>query len=305
VGLAAKTAVVAALWLSMARALPQLAWHALPQAWLDQLSLPTYSMLCQVLSTACGLGAAALLLPRPTVAVGLVPCSWRAWGVALLLAPAIFVITSRVALTIAEPYLIAELATQGEGASRRNAGDFGRAVTQAPLVLTVLWGIALAAVTEELLFRGILMTALQRLGSLLLLSATARPVNAGSPAVALVRARAERAAGAAAVVVSTMVFAAMHADMRGSVGVVRVVATACLGLACGVARLLSGSVLAGVALHLVYNTVSIGLGRSWFGPRADTLVPAVPDPLLALAVIGVVAAGIALAIRRRRGSAEV
>jgi hypothetical protein len=33
------------------------------------------------------------------------------------------------------------------------------------------------------------------------------------------------------------VFGAMHADMRGSVGIVRVVSTTCLRLACGMARL--------------------------------------------------------------------
>ena len=45
-----------------------------------------------------------------------------------------------IAIEIAEPYLVEELAREGAGASRRNAGAFGKAVTEAPLLVTLVWG---------------------------------------------------------------------------------------------------------------------------------------------------------------------
>src|SRR5882724_10522867 len=130
---------VAAFWLALGRFLPDLLWRALPRGMLDVLSLPTYGMLCQVVTTLLGMGAAWLALEEPRRALRLRrPCGWHLL-VAVLVAPAVFVTASYVALKVAEPYLIAELAREGEGASRRNAGAFGRAITQAPLVVTLLW----------------------------------------------------------------------------------------------------------------------------------------------------------------------
>ena len=155
---------------------------------------------------------------------------------------------SWLALKIAEPYLLEELATQGAGASRRNAGAFGRAVTQAPLFVTLLWGVVLAAVTEELMFRGALFGAVQ--------AATKR---------------LGRASGIIAIVVAAVAFGAMHADMKGSVGIVRVVSTTCLGLAAR-DRAVGERHRAGLdVLHFTYNTISLGIGRGWFvRPRSPS-----------------------------------
>ena len=200
-----------------------------------------------------------------------------------LIAPLVFVVASYVALKIAEPYLLEELATQGAGASRRNAGAFGKAVTEAPLVVTLLWGALLAATSEELVFRGAVWGAVAEMTE-----------AAGSRWFAVSR--------WAAVLVSAAVFGAMHADMQGSVGIVRVVATTLLGLACGGARWASGSVVAAMLLHFTYNTISIGVGRGWFAGGGEPMLAVVPNPLLILAVTGALLAAALMAARARKAS---
>src|SRR6185295_8382858 len=202
--------------LAVAHFLPDVLWRGLPRALLDSLSLPAYSMLCQVLTTWVGLGAARLAFARPGEALGArKPSGWYL-ALAAVLAPAVFVVASSIAIKIAEPYLLAELAREGAGASRRNAGAFGKAVTEAPLLVTLVWGAVLAAIAEELAFRGALFSAVER-SALALFAPDVEP----SPA----RTRAEWAAGALAVVLAAAVFGAMHADMKGSVGIVRIAST--------------------------------------------------------------------------------
>jgi hypothetical protein len=96
----------------------------------------------------------------------------------------------------------------------------------------------------------------------------------------------------------------MHADMKGSVGIVRVVSTTCLGLACGTARWLSGTVIASMLLHFTYNTISLGIGRGWFRSTSDPIVSVVPNPLLVVAVLGAVIAATLAIIRARRASLQ-
>jgi membrane protease YdiL (CAAX protease family) len=71
-------------------------------------------------------------------------------------------------------------------------------------------------------------------------------------------------AGGVATVLCAVLFGAMHDDMKGGVGIVRVVSTTCLGLACGTARQATGSVLSAIALHLCYNLFSLGQTRHWW-----------------------------------------
>ena len=277
-GLVLKLAAIAVFWLALGRFLPDLLWRALPRALLDSLSLPVYSMLCQVLTTLAGVAVSTWALERPRAVLGLERPALGHLAISLLLAPALFVVASYVALEIAEPYLLAELAREGPGASRKNAGAFGRAVTQAPLVLTLLWGAVLAAVAEELAFRGALFAAIEH---------------------ALPRRR--WFSGPATVALAGSVFGAMHADMHGSVGIVRVASTTLLGLACGTARMLSGSVFVAMIVHLAYNSISLGLGRGLFRSDSEPLVSVVPNRLLALAVVGVLGALAVIAARRAWG----
>jgi membrane protease YdiL (CAAX protease family) len=259
---------------------------------LDSLSLPVYSMLCQVLTTLVGLGAVRLAFERPAIAIGARRPSGFYLALAAVLAPAIFVVASAVAIKIAEPYLVAELAREGAGASRRNAGAFGKAVTQAPLAVTLVWGAVLAAIAEELAFRGALFSAVER-GVLAFFARGAMPDEASAR-----RSRAEWVAGVLAVVVAAATFGAMHADMKGSVGIVRVASTTCLGLACGTARLFAGTVFVPMIVHFTYNAISLGLGRGVFQSDSEPLLSVVPNRLLAVAATGALAA-LVIAIARR------
>ena len=291
---ALKLVAIAALWLALARFLPDFLWRALPRALLDSLSLPAYSMLCQVATTVLGVGMARLAFVRARAALGLErPSLWHI-SIAMLLAPAVFVMASYLALKIAEPYLLAELATEGAGASRRNAGAFGRAVAEAPLALTLVWGAVLAAIAEELAFRGALFGAVE--------ASIARVFGPPADEVASSgRGRERWFSGGLATVASAVVFGAMHADMKGSVGIVRVVATTCLGLACGTARLLSGTVVVAMIVHFTYNAVSLMLARGLFRGDSEPLVSVVPNRLLALAALGaLVALGIGVGRRASR-----
>jgi len=287
-----KLAGIAALWLALARFLPDVLWRGLPRALLDTLSLPAYSMLCQVLTTLVGIGAMRLAFERPGEAIGAnKPAGWYL-GLAAVLAPAVFVVASSVAIKIAEPYLLAELAREGAGASRRNAGAFGKAVTEAPLAVTLVWGALLAAIAEELAFRGALFSAVDKCA--LALFARGAASDESPPR----RSRDEWLSGALAVVVAAAAFGAMHADMKGSVGIVRVVSTTCLGLACGTARLVAGTVFVPMIVHFAYNTVSLGLGRGFFKSDSEPLLSVVPNRLLVIAAAGVLAAVVAGVARR-------
>ena len=282
------------LWLVTGRVLPDVLWKALPDVVLDSLSLPAYSMICQVATTLVGLVAARLAFVRPGEALGASrPSAWHLM-LAAMLAPAVFVLASFAALEIAEPYLIAELAREGAGASRRNAGAFGRAVTQAPLLVTLVWGAVLAAVAEELAFRGALFGAIEKSA----LAWFARSEASSG------RSRADLLSGIVAVVLTAAAFGAMHADMKGSVGIVRVASATCLGFACGSARFATSTVFVPMTLHFVYNSVSLGLGRGLFRGDSDPLLSVVPNRLLALAALGVFLSFVVSVVRRAsRGSA--
>jgi membrane protease YdiL (CAAX protease family) len=291
---------IATFWLSMARFLPDALAKVLPTAVLSSLTLPTYNMLCQLLMTGVGLAAAGTALARPWKALGIQrPSGWHLGFVAAL-APALFVVASFVALKIAEPYLMEELLREGAGASRRNAGAFGKAVTEAPLLVTLVWGAFLAAIAEELTFRGALFAAVQESAKAIFNRvghAERRERDVGEPD------RVHWVSGALAMTITAAVFGAMHADMRGSVGIVRVASSAILGLACGSARLATGAIFAPMLLHFVYNSVSVGLGRGIFRADSDPLLSVVPNRLLGLAVVAIVVA-VGAYVARRASRAE-
>jgi membrane protease YdiL (CAAX protease family) len=289
-----KLAALAALWLVTGRVLPELLWRALPDVVLDSLSLPAYSMLCQVATTLVGVGAARLAFARPWEVLAAKRPSVGHLALAATLAPAVFVLSSFIAIEIAEPYLIAELAREGPGASRRNAGAFGRAVTEAPLLVTLVWGAVLAAIAEELAFRGALFAAIEQTALALF----------GRNAPPSARSRAASLSGIFAVMLTAAVFGGMHADMKGSVGIVRVASATCLGLACATARLLAGTIFVPMILHFGYNAVSLGLGRALFRGDSDPLLSVVPNRLLALAALGAfLALVVGVARRASRGRA--
>jgi membrane protease YdiL (CAAX protease family) len=273
---------IAILWLSIGRVLPEILWRALPDGLVSSMSLPAYSMLCQVATTVIGIGTLCLAFARPGAALGTSgPTGWNL-ALAAMLAPAVFVFASFVAIKIAEPYLLEELAREGAGASRKNAGAFGRAVTEAPLLVTLVWGAVLAAVAEELAFRGALFSAIEK-SALLLFARNEPPIDVDAPPG---KSRPALRCGVVAAVLAAAAFGAMHADMKGSVGIVRVASATCLGLACGSARLVTGTVFVPMILHFVYNSVSLALSRGLFRGDSEPLVSVVPNRLLVLGAVG-------------------
>jgi membrane protease YdiL (CAAX protease family) len=292
-----RLAVLALAWMLLAKNLGPVGLWVLPRSLLSHLDLASWSMLVQLGTTAIGVALAFALLEKPLATLGLVPPSGAAAGATVLLAPALYVVFSWTALQIALPWLLDEIAHGHAHASRENAGAFGQTVTHAPLLVTLVWGALLAAFSEELAFRGALWTAVREL--VVAIAPKGRRVDDDGNSLPPPDERCgELFGGIAATVVAGAVFGAMHADMQGSVGIVRVVATTCLGLASGTTRLLTGSIAASMLLHFTYNALSIGVGRKWFEDGSEPLVGVLPNRLLVVAAVGIVGAVVVLVARR-------
>jgi membrane protease YdiL (CAAX protease family) len=292
---------IAAVWLVLAKELVPLGDALVPDAWKAKIALRTFLMLCQVTTALAGVALCAVFLRRPREALALGRPRAAHLLSAALLSPALFCASSLIALRAALPTLLAELETRGAGATRENAGDFGRTLEQGPLLLTLLWGALLAAATEELLFRGALWSALRGLSA----PVEARWKERGevpdfvAPGVASRLGRAAVERGVLPTIVAAAVFAFLHGGMQGGVGIVRVVSALCLGLACGAGRQASGSLFVPVLLHFGNNTLAIGHGRGWFAGSGEPWVDGIQNPVVELAGAGA-AVWIGLAIVRAR-----
>jgi len=262
---------VAVVWLALIQVLSRYGAYLVPLSIARHLTLQTYLMIVQVVVTAAGMSLAAIILRSTRRDMGIaLPTGWQASSI-LLSTPLVFAAASYIAIGIALPTLMEEIARGGAEVSRQNAGDFGRALKQDPVVLTVVWGVVFAPIAEELLFRGALWSSVAELTRRF-----HRPRNQAQPdsleafVQESVIVRAARSLkdwalqGGLATIVAAGVFGWMHADMKGGVGIVRVVSTTCLGLACGTARQLTGSVVAAILVHFVFNFLSIGQTRRWW-----------------------------------------
>jgi membrane protease YdiL (CAAX protease family) len=95
-----------------------------------------------------------------------------------------------------------------------------------------------------------------------------------------------RAGGVATLGVATL-FGLLHRDMPGGLGIVRFVAATGLGLACGVSRQASGTVLAPVLLHVAFNALSIATARRWVVTADFPMKWGAPTAVSGLAVLGI------------------
>jgi membrane protease YdiL (CAAX protease family) len=261
---------LSAVWLAATRFLPRYAIYLIPLSLARHMTLQAYLMLVQVVVTAIGLGLAALILRAPRRGLGL---AWPAgYQIAIVIAatPIIFVAASYIAIGAAFRTLMEEIARGGAEVSRQNAGEFGRSLKQDPAVLTVVWSAILAPIAEELLFRGALWSFVTDLTRRLQRAPDKARESLSafideSPMIhALSTIKGWLLSGGIATVLSAGLFGWMHADMPGGVGIVRVVSTTCLGLACGVARHRTGTVLAAIVVHFTFNALSIGQTRRWW-----------------------------------------
>lgn len=317
-----RRAIAIATWLALMFGFGPLATLVTPAETRAKVPYQTFLMASQIAVLVLGLGATLLIVRRRRATLGMHrPAIGDVVGT-LAAAPTAFVVSSYIALQIALPTLLEELRTRGARASAQNAGAFGQAVTQAPLLLVLLWGALLAALGEELFFRGLLWTTITDLTRRLGPTPSAPPSTspegapgeppAGPPSRPVPppglrdRALAILLHGGIATLLCAALFGYMHKDLPGGVGIVRFWSTTCLGVASGVVRQATGSVIACVLLHTLYNTIVIGNGKRWFSsPGEETVLEGVPNTLVLLAVLGLVTLGViafvrALAARRAR-----
>jgi membrane protease YdiL (CAAX protease family) len=273
------------------------------------LTLQSYLSAVNVVATVFGLTLAALLLASPRKELGLsLPRSGTVVRI-VLSTPAVYVATSYAAVAIALPTLLEELRSQGAESVRQSTGEFGNQVLRSPAGMALLWGVLIAPVAEELWFRGALWKLLADGVSRLLPPPTSVRSDASLPEGVVAPSRlldyAGRIAnwlreGGIATVLSAGVFAAFHADMPGGMGIVRVVSAAGLGLACGVARQATGSTLAAIVLHCVFNLLSLATARRWVVTATFPTVRMVPTMLSLLAVSSLVLLFVIVLVTRRR-----
>jgi hypothetical protein len=90
--------------------------------------------------------------------------------------------------------------------------------------------------------------------------------------------------------------------MPGGMGIVRVISAGGLGLACGVVRQATGSTLAAIALHCVFNVLSLATARRWVVSSTFPTRLMVPSLLSLLAVLGLALLAAFVVVSRRSAS---
>ncbi|MBW2457098.1 MAG: CPBP family intramembrane metalloprotease [Deltaproteobacteria bacterium] len=284
---------VVTLWVGAARAMAMFGAPLLPRALAAQLTLQSFFSLVLVVSTALGLALSFVLLKAPREDLGLRRPSGSAVGMATFWAPIVLVLSAYLAFKLALPTLLEELARGGRRAAEQNTGEFGRALVQSHVVTTVVWATVLTPVAEELMFRGGMWSLVRRVTLPLASTAQSLPpelLREGALGRGLGATRRYLCEGGVATLVTAAVFAWLHADQEGGAGIIRVVQTACLGLALGCARHASGSLLPPMALHALFNLLTIAKTRKW------VLSPGWPPPFPIATLYWQLAAGCAVAL---------
>ncbi|RLB60091.1 MAG: hypothetical protein DRI90_14505 [Deltaproteobacteria bacterium] len=284
---------VMAVWLGAARAMAQYGAPLLPRALAAQLTLQSFFSLVLVVSTALGLSLSFWLLATPRDDLGLGRPTGAAIAMATFWAPIVLVLSAYLAFKLALPTLLEELARGGRRAVERNTGEFGRALVHTHVITTLVWALVLTPIAEELMFRGGLWSLVRRLTQRFAPAAESLPpelLKEGALGRGLGAARRYLSEGGIATLVSAAIFAWMHADQEGGAGIIRVVQTACLGLALGCARHGSGSLLPPMALHAAFNLLTIAKTRKW------VISPGWPTPFPIPSLYWQIAAGCGLVL---------
>lgn len=281
---------LAGAWIAFYFLLARYGVYALPQEIAQRTTLPAYLAGVQVLSIAFGLVLARVLSkagrpwgpllfplsPPGTVTSGRL----LLWAVAL--APVTYLGAHALGMYFAYDTLISELMQRGARAVQQQTGELGRSATQDTLWTIVPFTLLIAPLGEELIFRGALFGALQEQFERFGAPAEAPAIETASEneeapesygITGLTRKNAgpslpehlslwtQRGGGAA--LVSGGIFGLLHADTPGGLGIVRLVSAMVLGVVCGLLRFKSGTLLAPLALHMVYNLVALGTMRGW------------------------------------------
>lgn len=309
-----RLATVAGVWFAILQLLTRYAALALPRSLAAQLSLELYLVLVQLVTLPLGLVLAFALLKRDAWGeLGLVRPRIKTVLLGASLAPVLFAAASYLSVYLALPTLLEEIRRGGAELVRSNAGQMGQAMRQSPVLLVLLWGAVVAPIGEELLFRGAVWAALWRATQRILPDRTeAAPSLPGEfieRSVLLSLATSVRnwlGRGGLATLASGALFGLLHWDMPGGQGIIRVTATTCLGLACGVARQASGSIVVPILVHVGFNALGLAGARRWIVTESFPTHYMVPTLSTLLAAIGVVVAILVALVLRGRptGNAE-
>lgn len=262
--------MIALVWLGSAYGMAAYGAPLLPRSLARMLSLQSFLSLVLVASTAVGLGASFALLPRWRHDLGLTRPSLAALVASLSSAPIVLVLSMYVGFEAALDTLMREIRAGGSQAAQANTGAFGRAIVETHILTTLSWAVVLTPVVEELMFRGALWSAVA--GATRRFADRARSLP---PELLAHQGGVGRffLTGGIATLVSSAVFAWLHADQPGGAGIVRVVQATCLALVLGCVRHASGTVWPGVLLHAGFNLLSIAKSRKWL------VSPGWPPPL--------------------------
>ena len=281
-----KLGLLAAAWLWFGLfSAKTLAFHlpAPVAAWLTE---PSYFSLVWLTVTALGGAVCFAFLERPREALGLVRPRGGVLLPIALLAPALLALSLFLAWTLALPTLQEELLARGHQAVKASVSSANRAARQANLSTIAVWTILVTPVAEELLFRGAIWSAIAGL-------CAAEPKARSLPPAWLERSAARTVVaaivgalgrGGLATLASAVVFAWLHLEGHGGAAIVAATQTLCLGLAAGVARQTSGSVLASIVLHGCFNALTLLGKRTWAKAPKWPLPLPIPLPLWWLAL---------------------
>ena len=295
--------VLSLLWLGVLMGLLKYGAQLLPGAVAQRLTVEGYSSLVQLVAMGFGLGLSYGILDTPRRDLGL-EAAGRGRGVLFtaLLAPAAYVAICYAAVGLALPTLREELARGGVALVRSQGGAIISAMTGSGLLVPLLWAVVVSPLGEELLFRGALWGAAQ---DLLLRAGSATGSRDLESEVPLERSLLFDVlgwtirSGTAATLLTTAIFAALHADLRGSQGIVRVASAAGLALVCGVARQSTGTLAAPLVLHVLLNALALASARRWVVSETFPKHYTVPTLVTLMAAVGLVcAAGVAIAERK-------
>ncbi len=314
---------VVGVWILAFKLLAEHGVRLLPLSLARQLTLQNYLTIVQIATAAFGLAVSFLMLQKPREALGLTRTTATRIGVVLLLAPAIYVLASYLAIYVALGTLLEELARGGRQAAQQNTGQFGRELTQSGVFAAILWGVVVSPISEELLFRGALYSLGERaIGGVAFLVSNTEP--APSPESAPPSSAAELGAGmlttsitldavralgrfarvgAGPTLISASVFTYMHMDTPGGLGIVRWVSALGLGLATGATRYASGSIFGAMALHMAFNFYSLAAARRWVVTETFPMKLGVPTLLSAVAVLSALIALVWMLLARQRAKA--
>jgi len=300
-----KLLAVVVVWAALFRGLSRYGVDLLPLPWARELTLESYLAIVQVITAGAGLALSFAVLGEPRRELALVAPRPVSVFRAAMLTPLVFVVTTGAAFQIARPTLLEELARGGAALVRQSTGEFGREVVVAPLWMALAWGAVVSPLAEELFFRGALFSLVTRL-------TRKRDSDAAPPSLSpelLDDGAATRAVsgvlawlrdGGAAVLLVAVAFGVLHRDMPGGMGIVRFVSALGLGVACGVARKLTGSVAPPMLLHVLFNSLSITAARRLIVSDVFPVKSAIPTLAMLFAAIGVVAVISERAVGRRR-----